>query len=94
LGQTSSLEDEQVRPSDTSPEADRVQIRLLRQAGPAKRAALALSLSQTAMELSRRAIRRSNPQATDDELAVLFVKLLYGTPLAEGLRSYLRSRQA
>jgi len=79
--------------ADTSPEAERVQIELLRQAGPARRFALARSLSQTTMQLARGAIRRRYPEASEEEVGLIFVALHYGPELAEQVRTHLARRQ-
>jgi len=78
---------------DTSIEAERVQIELLRQAGVPRRVALARSLSQTAMFLSRRAIQRANPSFNQRQVDLAFVALHYGEDLAERLRLYLERKQ-
>jgi hypothetical protein len=71
---------------DTDPEAARVQIELLRRAGVAARVRLACSLSRSVVELSRRAIREANPEATEEELLTLVVELHYGPELAAAWR--------
>lgn len=76
--------------SDTDPRVEAVQIALLRQASLAKRAWLLRSLSQTVMRLSRNALRRNNPQLTEQELKVLSVRYCYGDDLANRLQQYLR----
>jgi hypothetical protein len=81
------------RSADTDPEAEMVQIALLRQAPLARRASLALSLSRSVISLSRNAIRRSIPEATDEEVGVRFVELHYGPDLAAGLRRHLAARR-
>lgn len=68
--------------SDTHPDAERVQIELLRRATVAQRLSMAFDLSETMLELSRQAIRRANQDAGDQELARLMVKLYYGDRLA------------
>lgn len=79
----------QARSADTDPEAERVQIDLLRQAGVARRAAMALALSAQVIGLARRALRRSMEQATEEQIALRFVELHYGRELATGLRARL-----
>jgi hypothetical protein len=79
--------------SDTDPDAERVQIGLLRQAGPTRRAALALSLSAQVIGLARRAIRRAIPAATEEEVGLRFVELHYGEDLAADLRRFLSARR-
>ncbi|MBM4048059.1 MAG: hypothetical protein FJ279_23400 [Planctomycetes bacterium] len=82
-------EETDVQPSDTHPEAERVQVELLRQASVQTRLSLALSLSETAMSLSRRAIRRARPGISEQEVGLAFVELHYGRELAERVREYV-----
>lgn len=79
--------------TDTDPEAEEVQIRLLREAGVTRRLALAMSLSQTAIELSRSAIRERHPDWPDREVQLEFVRLCYGEELAREVRAYLERRR-
>lgn len=80
--------------SDTSPAAHRAHIELLRKATNSQRAALALELSDTVIALSKRAIRRANPDASEIELAWRFVAQHYGKDLADGVRRKLEARLA
>ncbi len=64
--------------NDTSPEAERMQVELLRRATPAQRANMALGLSHQAIALSQRAIRRANPDVPEREIERIFVTLHYG----------------
>jgi hypothetical protein len=79
-------------PTDTHPEMARKQVELLRRATTAQRFQLARSLTMTAIELSRRAIRRARPGASERELQLEFVLLHYGADLAERLKRYLEER--
>ena len=76
--------------SDTTPEAEQVQIELLRKATVAEIIARVRSLSALAISLSRRAIARANPEMTPEEVNLKFVELHYGKRLAEELREYLK----
>jgi hypothetical protein len=80
--------------SDTDPEAERIQLELLRRAGPARRLQLALSLSRSVMSLSRGGIARSLEGASPEELGLRFVALHYGADLADALRAELALRRA
>lgn len=82
------------RSADTDPEAERVQIGLLRRAGVARRAHMALALSAQVIGLARRAIREAQPGLSEAELGLRFVELHYGRELASELRSYLAARAA
>jgi hypothetical protein len=82
-----------LRSADTDPEAETIQLDLLRKAGPTRRAQMALSLSATVIDLAHMALRRSFPEATEEEIGMRFVERHYGRDLAAGLRQYLLSRR-
>lgn len=82
------------RSADTDPEAERVQIELLRRAGLPARVRLAASLTRTVVALARKAIRRSLGDVSEDEVAVRFVELHYGPELARGVARRLAERRA
>jgi hypothetical protein len=67
--------------SDTHPDAERVQIELLRRATFTQRFQLALSLSDTAIHLARQAIRQAHPDFDDEAVGPEFVALHYGEAL-------------
>jgi hypothetical protein len=77
--------------TDTDPEAARVQLELLRQASPARRLRLALSLSRSVLTLSREGIARRRPQASPEAVGLEFVRLHYGRDLADEVGRHLRS---
>jgi len=79
--------------ADTDRDSDRVQIELLRRAGAARRAGMALSLSAQVIGLARRALRRSLPGASEDEIGLRFVERNYGRELASALRRFLAARR-
>jgi hypothetical protein len=79
---------------DTRPEAERVQIELLRRATPERRLELGLSLSHEALEMARQGIARANPQAGEEEQKLLFIEVTYGKELADRIRAYLAGMQA
>ena len=71
--------------SDTAPTILLRQVELVRQATVARRFQSARSLTRTVTALSRRALRRRNPDATEAELDRAFAELHYGTDLVERL---------
>jgi hypothetical protein len=77
------------RSDDTDADAERVQIALLRGAGRARRAQMALSLSATTIALARRAIGRRHPDASAQEVGLRFVERHYGADLARAVRARL-----
>jgi len=82
------------RPSDTSAEAERVQIDLLRAVPVSRRLHLAWSLSATVIGAARMALARQNPRLSQDTLDTRFVELHYGRELAAELARELARRQA
>jgi hypothetical protein len=74
--------------SDTSSEAERVQIAMLRRATPAKRLGLMCALSSCSRALACRALARARPELSHRELQIAFVELHYGKELADELRSH------
>jgi len=75
--------------TDTHPEAEKVQVSLIRGASIAQRLGRTRSLSRTVINLSRRAMVRANPEMNERELAVLFVAHHYGEDLAVRLQAHL-----
>ena len=80
------------RPADTTPDAERVQVALLRAAPVGRRLHLALALSATVIGAARRGLLRSEPQASTREIDLRFVELHYGAAVAEDLRAELNRR--
>ncbi len=76
---------------DTPFEVEKKQIELIRRSSIAERISLVRSLSQTTMNLSRRAIKRSMPDKNDKEIDFAFVALHYGEKIANSLRSYMEA---
>jgi hypothetical protein len=81
------------RSDDTTPEAQWVQVELLRAASPARRAHLALSLSAAVISAARRALVRALPLASASDVDVRFVEVHYGPELAEAVRAELIRRR-
>lgn len=67
---------------DTRPEAEAVQIELVRRMGGERRAALMRSLSRTVRRLAREALRRDHPDLDEAELARRLIAICYGEELA------------
>lgn len=79
---------------DTSPEMERVQIELIRKASPAKIFGLVRSMSQTLMQASRENIRKLHPDASKEELTLIFVELYYGKEIANLVRTQMKRRRS
>ena len=69
-----------------------VQLDLLRAATPARRLAIARSLSTTTIMLAREGIRRRHPAWSEREILLEFARVHYGSDLASRIREYLARR--
>jgi len=81
------------RSADTSAEAERVQIDLIRRAPVSRRLRIAWSLSATVIGVARQALVRAEPHASSQEIDLRFVELHYGRDLAAALRAELIRRR-
>ena len=77
---------------DTDAEVHRTHVEMLRAASPERRLALALSLTQTVLSMTRARIASSMPGASQEELGLRFVAELYGDDLAGEVRDFLATR--
>jgi hypothetical protein len=77
---------------DTDPEAEKVQIDLLRKSTISRRVSLAFSLSETVIRMARNAIRLQNPSLSDDDILLLFVSIHYGPELAQNIYKNLQRK--
>ena len=76
--------------SDTSKAAEVFQVQMLKRAGTARRVDLVRNLSETMIQLSRRAIARRHPRLSSEEVNLVFVELSYGRDLAERVERYMQ----
>ncbi len=74
---------------DTRLEAEEVLISLFRKASIARKFSQIRSLSQTTLQLSRRAIARMNKKLSERQIDILFVSNHYGKEIATNLENYL-----
>jgi hypothetical protein len=80
--------------SDTHPEAERVQLDLIRQMTIAERLARAGEWTRMVVKLSRQELARTHPGLDKRELDLLWVEQQYGMDLATRLRKYLEERSS
>lgn len=76
---------------DTDPRARAVQAEILRAMPPERRAAQAIAMSADTTRWSRAAVRELMPEATESEVILRWIELVYGAELAERVRP-LQSR--
>jgi hypothetical protein len=69
-------------PSDTSPDAERVQIELLRRTSPARKLELVGQLNETVRALALAGLRLRHPDASPEELRRRLADLVLGPELA------------
>jgi hypothetical protein len=75
--------------SDTHPDAERVQVELIRKKTISERFAMVRSLTAFTIDLSRRAIAKANPNLSPQELQIKYIEMFYGIELARRVREYL-----
>ena len=73
---------------DTGVDAERVQISLIRGKSISEKLSQVLLLSQTAIHLSKRAIRRANKDLDASQIDLLFIEYHYGKDLAEKVEKF------
>jgi hypothetical protein len=78
--------------SDTHPEAEKVQIELLRRMSVAQRLGRMREWTHVLVHLSRQGLASANPGLDNRELDLLWVEQQYGRDLAAELRKYLEER--
>jgi hypothetical protein len=61
---------------DTSNDAEKVQIEILRQMSPSERLELALDLAATSRELLAQGVRQRHPEYTEGEVRLAVIRLL------------------
>lgn len=79
--------------TDTDANSDKIQTELIRQATVSKRIQIMGSLSANVRNLSYRAIRRANPDISEQAADIAFVDLHYGHDLAKSLQHYLENKK-
>lgn len=80
--------------AETHPEAERVQIELLRAMGELGRAKLMRSMTRTVVRMARAAIGREHPTLDERGVKLRFIALCYGEDLAQRVAAALARRDA
>ncbi len=75
---------------DTHPDAARVQFRLFREAGPKRRLAMAMALTNQTWRLAHEAISRAHPDLSESQRQIMFVRIHYGPKLAAKVEAKLQ----
>jgi hypothetical protein len=69
--------------SDTTPDAEKVWIELLRKTSTTQRLAKAISLTQSTIAMAKRAIRRAHPDLSPHDADMMFISVHYGKDLTQ-----------
>ena len=79
--------------TDTSTEADRIELELLRRMTPSERVQKAIALSNEVAHMCKAAIRRRHPDFDDNEVSLKFIELNYGRQLSDEVRAWRIARK-
>ena len=80
--------------SDTSADADEAQLACFRRLTPQQRLQKMVASSRCGRDLALAAIRRSEPEITEQETRLRYLALAYGDDLAADVRQWLGARSA
>jgi hypothetical protein len=78
---------------DTHPKIEKVLISLIKQKSIANKINQIVSLSQTTIELSKRAILRNNNELNENQINLLFINYHYGKDIANRVEEYLNQKK-
>ena len=76
--------------SDTSKEAEAIQIAILRKKSISERFDLAVALTNMTISLTKEGMRQRNPELNNHEINYLFIKHHHGEDLAESFKKYVK----
>jgi hypothetical protein len=77
---------------DTNPEIEHVRFEILRNMSVAQRVELGRGLIKLALRSARRAIQEAHPDASEQEIALIFIGKNYGEEIASGIRKHLERK--
>jgi hypothetical protein len=64
-----------MKPVDTTPEAEKIQLNIFRRMGPERRLQAGLALSRTCRELLRAGVRRRHPDYDERQIQLAVIRL-------------------
>ena len=79
--------------TDTSSEAEQVQLALIRAMSPSERVRRAMQLTNQMRRMARAAIRRQHPPFSEEQIGIKLIELHYGEQLAREVQQHLASRK-
>lgn len=81
-----------IKIQDTDLDSEAKQIELIRKATVARRLKTLVSLSETTIHLSKRAISRANPEYNQLQIDLAFIALHYGNQVASSVKNMIGKR--
>lgn len=78
--------------TDSSSDAEAVQLELLRQMSPQQRIKVVCGLSNNIRQMVFSAIRRRHPDYSENQVRLVFIELTYGKDLADDVKRWQESR--
>ncbi|WP_413431648.1 hypothetical protein [Crateriforma spongiae] len=79
--------------TDTSAEAEAIQLELFRRMTPTERLAKMCSLTATVRRMAFDAIRRTHPDLDEAGVRLKFIETTYGEEIANNVREHLKQRE-
>ena len=79
--------------TDTSIEAERIQLEQIRRMKPSQRVQKAIALSNEVARMCKAAIRRRHPEFDENEVSLKFIELNYGKQLSDEVRAWRIARE-
>jgi hypothetical protein len=70
-----------MRPVDTTPYAEEIQIEIFRRMRPEKRLQAAVNLAQTSRKLLKEGVRGRHPEYSEDQVRLAVIRLMLGEDL-------------
>ncbi|MFO0943310.1 MAG: hypothetical protein U0930_21455 [Pirellulales bacterium] len=78
--------------TDTSEQAELLQLELFRRLTPTKRIQKVCRLSASLRQMAMDSIRRQHPEMSDCQRQLKFIEITYGTELAQAVEQHLKER--
>jgi len=80
-----------VKPLDTRPEAERIQLEIYEKMSPDRRLQISIDLAQTCRSLLREGVRHRHPEYTEEEVRLAVIRIQLGDTLYKNVYPDSRS---
>ena len=78
---------------DTSIGVEKIYIEFIRHASLSKKFSLVRSMTRTVLSNGFRAVKRTHPDLSEDQLQICYIEMAYGEELAKDFAEYLKDRR-